>query len=232
MRRPNGTIAATAAVLAVATLLVNAQQTVLTGVHPISGRRYANVMGYEGADWLDRFERETEEQPDTAIDALQLKKGNVVADIGAGSGFMTVRLAMRVGPTGHVWAKDIQPEMIDLLQKRITKQKATNVTAVLGLIDNPKLPASTMDLELLVDVYHEFSEPQQMLRGLRNALKPGGRLVLLEYRKEDPTIPIRPDHKMSIPEAKLEVEAEAFSLSQVDERLPRQHIMIFTKPAQ
>lgn len=199
------------------------------GVHPISGRVYAGVMGYTGAAWLDREERDIEEEPDIAIDALGLKNGFVVADVGAGSGYMTVKMSKKVGATGRVYATDIQPQMLDLLQQRLTKSKITNVTTVLGAVDDPKLPANTLDLELLVDVYHEFQEPQKMLRGLRNALKPDGRLVLLEYRKEDPTIPIREDHKMSVDVAKKEVEAEGFKLSRVDTRLPRQHILIFTK---
>jgi ubiquinone/menaquinone biosynthesis C-methylase UbiE len=143
---------------------------------------------------------------------------------------MSVRMARRVGPTGHVYAEDIQPQMIELLKQRLAKEQITNVTPVLGLIDDPKLPEASIDLMLLVDVYHEFSEPQKMLRGMRAALKPGGRLVLLEYRKEDPKVPIRIEHKMTVGEAKLEVEAEGFLLSKVDERLPRQHILIFIKP--
>jgi SAM-dependent methyltransferase len=213
--------------LLVVTLIVDAQQA--ADVHPISGRRYAPVMGYQGADWLDREERDIEEEPDRAIDALGLKKGDTIADIGAGSGYMSVRLARRVGPTGRVYAEDIQPQMIALLQKRLAREKIGNVIPVLGLIDDPKLPAAGVDLELLVDVYHEFSKPQEMLRGLRSALKSGGRIVLLEYRKEDPTIPIRFEHKMTIAEAKMELEAEGLTLTNVDERLPRQHVLIFTK---
>jgi len=199
------------------------------GVHPISGRRYAAYMSYQGAEWLDREERDIEEEPDRALDALGLKRGDVVADVGAGSGYMSVRMAKRVGNEGRVYAEDIQPEMIALLNKRLTKEKVANVVPILGLITDPKLPEATMDLILLVDVYHEFSEPQQMLRGLRAALKPGGRLVLLEYRKEDPNVPIRLEHKMTVAEAKMELEAEGFTLTKADERLPRQHILIFTK---
>jgi SAM-dependent methyltransferase len=205
------------------------QQGARPGVHPISGRPYANVMGYQGADWLDREERDIEEAPDAALDALGLTPGLVVADVGAGSGYMTVRMARRVGADGHVYATDIQPEMITLLQERLVDEKIANVTPVLGLVDDPKLPEGAIDLELLVDVYHEFSEPQEMLRGLRKALKPGGRLVLLEYRKEDPRIPILELHKMTVDEAEQEVEAEGFELTSVDERLPRQHILVFTR---
>ncbi len=206
-----------------------AQERARPDVHPISGRQYANVMGFQGAEWLDREERDIEESPDTAIEALGLTPGLVVADVGAGSGYMTVRMARIVGAGGRVYATDIQPEMIELLKERIVDEKIANVIPVLGLVDDPKLPDGAIDLELLVDVYHEFSEPQQMLRGLRRALKPGGRLVLLEYRKEDPTIPILELHKMTVAEAKQEVEAEGFELTRVDERLPRQHVLIFTK---
>ncbi len=213
-------------VVAMAALSAIAQQP---GVHPLSGRRLADVMGYEGADWLDRRERADEEAPDQAIAALGLKRGDTVADVGAGSGYMTVRMASKVGPSGRVYAEDIQPEMIELLKQRLVKEGVTNVTPVLGSPDNPNLPPLSLELALLVDVYHEFQAPQTMLRHLREALRPAGRLVLVEYRKEDPTIPIRPEHKMSVAEAKREVEAEGFKLWAADERLPRQHILIFKK---
>jgi ubiquinone/menaquinone biosynthesis C-methylase UbiE len=119
--------------------------------------------------------------------------------------------------------------MLKMLAARLARENVRNVTLVPGAIDDPKLPASSLDLVLMVDVYHEFAEPQKMLRGIRNALKPGGRLVLLEYRKEDPDVPIRPEHKMSVAEAKMELGAEGFTLSRVDSRLPRQHILIFSK---
>jgi ubiquinone/menaquinone biosynthesis C-methylase UbiE len=202
------------------------------GVHPISGRRFAPVMGYQGADWLERAERDDEEAPDVALNVLKIAKGSAVADIGAGSGYITERLAARVGSTGRVYANDVQPQMLQMLARRLARKTITNVTLVQGEIDDPKLPGESVDLEIMVDVYHEFSRPQAMLRRLREALKPGGRMVLLEYRKEDPAIPIRPEHKMSVAEAKLEVEAEGFTLAKVDESLPRQHILIFTaKPA-
>jgi len=198
------------------------------GVHPLSGRQYALTMGVEGADWLDRAERDQEEDPDRAIDVLKLQKGATVADIGAGSGYMTEKLAKKVGPMGKVFATDIQPGMIDLLSKRIAKRKLANVTPILGTQDDPRLPIETIDLAIMVDVYHELSQPQLMLRHIKASLKPGGRLVLVEYRKEDPNIPIRPEHKMSVAEAKLEVEAEGFKLTQTNEDLPRQHILVFT----
>jgi ubiquinone/menaquinone biosynthesis C-methylase UbiE len=216
-----------AAIGAVTALSVVAQQA--TGVHPISGRRYATVMDARGAEWLDRNERETEENPDEALSIIGIKKGSSVADIGAGSGYMTVRLSKRVGSNGVVYASDIQQPMLDILDKRLKSSRITNVQLVLGAPDDPKLPPASIDLALLVDVYHEFSQPQAMLRGIHQALKPGGRLVLLEYKKEDSSIPIRPEHKMSVSEAKMEVEPEGFRLGRVDDGLPWQHILVFNK---
>jgi ubiquinone/menaquinone biosynthesis C-methylase UbiE len=226
------TLAVAAALAWVATIGGIAQQAgvaVPSDVHPVSGRRFAQVMSAAGAAWLDRPERIEEEEPDRALDVLKIAKGAVVADVGAGSGYMTAKLASRVGPAGKVYAVDIQPEMLRLLGLRLKQQNIVNVLPVQGEVNDPRLPADTLDLELMVDVYHEFSQPQTMLRHLRAALKPAGRLVLLEYRKEDPSIPIRPDHKMSVSEAKQELEAEGFTLSQVNESLPRQHILVFTK---
>src|SRR6202049_2753377 len=199
--------------------------------HPLTGRRIAPVMGVAGADWLERPERASEENPDLALDALGIHPGMVVADIGAGTGYMTLRLAKRVGPTGKVYANDIQPEMLRLLRQNAEKSKLKNVETVLGSDVDPKLPAGQMDLVLLVDVYHEFSHPQIMLRKIRETLKPNGRLGLLKYRKEDPSITIRPEHKMSVAEVRTELEAEGFHLGPVIETLPRQHILILTKAA-
>ena len=213
----------------VATVSLLAQTVAAPAVHPISGRRFAPVMGWQGAEWLERSERELEEEPDKALDALGALSGLTVADVGAGSGYFTVRLAARVGPKGRVFANDLQPEMLKMLAARLARNNVRNVTLVQGRVDHPRLPAASIDLALMVDVYHEFSEPQKMLRGLHEALKPDGRLVLLEYRKEDPDVPIRFDHKMSIAEAKLELEAEGFTLTRTDARLPRQHILIFSK---
>ena len=199
------------------------------GTHPVSGRHIAPVMGYQAAEWLERPERVQEEDPDRALNVLNIAKGSSVADVGAGSGYWTVKLSERVGPTGKVFANDLQPQMLDILRSRLSATGITNVTLVQGTVSDPKLPPSSVDLELMVDVYHELSQPQAMLRGLRDALKPGGRLVLLEYRKEDPSIPIKFEHKMSVAEAKLEVEHEGFTLAEVNESLPWQHILIFTK---
>ena len=230
MRR--GTIRASWSIVIAAVVVSAAAAQPRPGVHPVSGRRIAPVMGYQGAEWLERVERVDEEEPDVALNVLQIPKGAAVADIGAGSGYMTERLAARVGPTGRVFANDLQPQMLYLLSKRLEERRITNVTLVQGTVDDPKLGPASVDVALMVDVYHELSQPQVMLRRLREALKPGGRLVLLEYRKEDPTIPIRFEHKMSVAEARMEVEAEGFTLAKVDEALPRQHILIFTvKPS-
>lgn len=182
-----------------------------------------------GADWLERSEREIEEMPETALDKIGIREGMTVADVGAGVGYFTVRLGRRVGPTGKVYAIDVQPEMLSIMKQRAAKANLKNIVPVLGTESDPKLPPASTDLILLVDVYHEFSQPQKMLDQLRNSLKNDGRLVLLEYRKEDPHIPIRSEHKMSVAEAKAEVEAEGFRLEKVLSDLPRQHILIFRK---
>ncbi|HEV3197488.1 MAG TPA: class I SAM-dependent methyltransferase [Bryobacteraceae bacterium] len=210
-------------------LLLNSPVLAQQGVHPITGRQFAGVMGPAGADWLVRPERESEEQPDAALDAIGVVKGSTVGDVGAGAGYMTWRLAERVGPSGKVYANDIQQKMLDLLRKNMEQRKLANVETVLGALDDPKLPPGALDLVLLVDVYHEFSEPQLMLRHIRESMKPDGRLVLLEYRAEDPKVPIRPEHKMTVAQAKAEVEPEGFRLDRVLETLPRQHILIFRK---
>ena len=166
------------------------------GVHPISGRRFAPVMGYQGADWLERSERDEEEAPDIALNVLKIPKGASVADIGAGSGFITERLSARVGPTGRVFANDLQPQMLQILGRRLAQRKITNVTLVQGTVDDPKLDPASVDLEIMVDVYHELSQPQAMLRGLRAALKPGGRLVIVDFPAGSP-FPDHPDQKQA-----------------------------------
>jgi SAM-dependent methyltransferase len=197
--------------------------------HPVTGRTIAGVMGMGGADWLERAEREEEEQPEKALDAIGIREGMTIADIGAGVGYFTFRLAKRVGPGVKVYANDIQPGMLARLQRRIKKNGVTNVEPVLGNETDTKLPANCCDLALLVDVYHEFAQPQVMLRGIASALKPDGRLVLLEYRKEDPDVPIRFEHKMSVEEVKRELTAEGFVFDKLLDPLPRQHILIFRK---
>jgi precorrin-6B methylase 2 len=196
-------------------------------VHPVTGRKYAGVMSADGAGWLTRPEREEEEHPDEALRDIGIIKGSVVADIGAGSGAVTWRLAQLVGPGGKVYANDIQPRMLELLRQNMAQRKISNVETLLGAEDDPKLPPASVDLELLIDVYHEFSHPQEMLRHLRDALRPDGRLVLLEYRGEDPAVPIRAEHKMTVAMVKAELEPEGFRLDKTIETLPRQHILIF-----
>jgi ubiquinone/menaquinone biosynthesis C-methylase UbiE len=197
--------------------------------HPLTGRKIAPVMGVGGAGWLERSERDSEEAPDAALDALGLEKGMIVGDVGAGTGYFSLRMARRVGPEGKVYSNDVQPEMLEKLRANAARAKLGNIETVLGSEADPKLPRNELDLVLLVDVYHEFSRPQEMLQHIRASLKPTGRLVLLEYRKEDPAVPIRPEHKMSVAEVKTEVEAEGYKLDKVIETLPRQHIIIFKK---
>ncbi len=216
---------------AVAAALVLIAPAFGQGVHPKSGRRIASVMGVGGVDWLERVEREREESPSKAIDLLDLKPGMVVADIGAGVGYYTLRMAKKVAPGGKVYASDIQPEMLTLLRQRLEETKLDNVELVLASETDPKLPVNAIDLAIMVDVYHELAQPQRMLRKLRQTLKDDGRLVLLEFRKEDPYVPIRPEHKMSVAEAKLELEDEGFKLEKVIPGLPWQHILVFRKSA-
>ena len=215
-------IAATVAVLGVTVI---AQAT-----HPVSGRRIASVMGHEGAAWLERPEREQEEAPSKAIAALNIRPGEVIADIGAGSGYYTLRLADVVGARGRVYATDIQREMLALIRKKIDARATGNVELVLGTETDARLPAAAIDLALMVDVYHELAQPQTFLRSLAAALKPDGRLVLIEFRKEDASVPIRPEHKMSVREARMELEAEGFRFDRVIDVLPWQHILIFRRP--
>ena len=200
------------------------------GVHPVSGRPFALPMSVEGAPWLERRERVEEEEPDLALRLLRVATGSSVADIGAGSGYMTVRLAKLVGPMGRVYANDIQPAMLQLLQQNVVRAKLGNVTPVLGTFDDPKLPPASVDLVIMVDVYHELSQPQRMLQRIGAALKPGGRLVLFEYRAEDPDVPILPLHKMTKGQVKQELEAEGYKQSRVYDDLPRQHLFVFTRP--
>jgi ubiquinone/menaquinone biosynthesis C-methylase UbiE len=200
------------------------------GVHPVSGRVYARTMSVEGAPWLERREREREEDPDLALRLLRIRRGSTVADIGAGSGYYTIRLARIVGPMGKVYASDIQPGMIALIQQNVARAKIDNVVPVLGTNDDPKLAPASIDLAIMVDVYHEFSQPQRMLQRIREALKPDGRLVLLEYRAEDPNVPILPEHKMTKAQVKLEIEHEGFKQSRVYDDLPWQHLFVFAMP--
>jgi ubiquinone/menaquinone biosynthesis C-methylase UbiE len=193
------------------------------------GREIALVMGHEAAGWLDRPEREKEEQPTKLLDALKLKPGEVVADVGAGSGYLTFRMAERVGPTGKVLAVDIQPEMLALIRQKMKQKGVTNVEPVMGTVSDPKLPASGVDTILMVDVYHEFSHPYEMTEAMVKALKPGGRLVFVEYRLEDESVPIKLVHKMS--EKQVIKEMGPFPLKHVKthDGLPWQHVIVFEK---
>jgi ubiquinone/menaquinone biosynthesis C-methylase UbiE len=214
-------LAVSVAIVIGAAALLDAQRR-----HPVSGRVFAPVMGVGGAGWLERPERENEEAPSKAIDLLELKPGMVVADIGAGSGYYSSRIAKQVGPAGHVYATDIQPGMIAILERRIKSEALTNVTAILGGMDDPKLPANAIDLAIMVDVYHELQEPQLFLQRLKAAFKPNGRLVLLEFRKEDPKIPILEVHKMSVAEVDQEMKAEGYVIEKVVDGLPWQHLIV------
>jgi ubiquinone/menaquinone biosynthesis C-methylase UbiE len=195
------------------------------------GREIAQVMGHQGAGWLERPEREKEEQPSKLLELLDLKPGEVVADIGAGSGYHTFRLAPRVGPAGKVLAVDIQKEMLDIIRQRMKEQKVENVEPVLGTETDPKLPAGGVDLILLVDVYHEFSHPYEMTEAMVRALKPGGRLVFVEFRLEDPGVPIKLVHKMTQKQVKKEMEPHPLEHVKTIETLPWQHVIVFKKKA-
>jgi ubiquinone/menaquinone biosynthesis C-methylase UbiE len=185
-------------------------------------------MSAAGADWLTRPERIQEEDPDRILSALDIKKGSTVADIGAGVGYHSWRMSEIVGPTGKVSAEDIQAGMILLLQQNIADRRLRNVDIVLGTPTDPKLPANGVDLVLMVDVYHEFSDPAAMMKHVRDALKPDGRVVLVEFRKEDPAVPIQPLHKMSVADARAELESMGFKFQRSLEFLPWQHIIFFS----
>jgi ubiquinone/menaquinone biosynthesis C-methylase UbiE len=193
-------------------------------------REIAHFMSHQGAPWLEREERETEEAPNRLVSALSLKPGFQVGDVGAGSGYLTWRMARVVGPTGKVYANDIQPEMISFLRTNLLVRGITNVVPVLGTTTDPRLPDNTLDLILLVDVYHECDHPLEMTRRMTDALKPGGRLVFVEYRGEERWIPIKPLHKMTAAQVRKEMALHP-RLAFVENltNLPRQHILIFQK---
>jgi len=193
------------------------------------GRQIAHVMGHEGASWLERRGRKQEEGTDLLVKALKLKPTDVVADIGAGTGFFSFELAKQV-PQGQVLAVDIQPEMITALQDNKRKLKVHNVRPVLGTTINPALPKDSVDLVLIVDAYHEFDHPREMGRAIKRALRPGtGRLALVEYRAEDPNVPIKRIHKMSVAQARKEMAAIGLVLADSVETLPQQHLLLFKK---
>jgi precorrin-6B methylase 2 len=193
------------------------------------GREIAAVMGWQGAAWLERQERDREERTDLLLAALMLQPGMVVADIGAGTGYLSRRMAPAVMPGGKVWAVDVQPEMIRLLQAGITRSGLTQIEARQSAVDDVKLPASSVDLAVMVDVYHELANPYEVMASLLKSLKPGGRVVFVEYKAEDPLVPIKQLHKMS--EAQIKREAAVFALDweRTLRTLPWQHVVVFRK---
>jgi ubiquinone/menaquinone biosynthesis C-methylase UbiE len=194
------------------------------------GRQIADVMSWQGVDWLFRETRNQEEQPETMLDVLKIPRGAVVADVGAGAGYHSIRLAKRVGPEGTVLATDVQPEMIQMLRQNIQAAGVSNVRPLLCTHEETMLPEGKVDLALMVDVYHESTDPEGLLQGLRRALKPKGRLVLVEFRGEDPEVPIKPEHKMTVRQVRREVEPQGFSFLDSLEFLPWQHIILFERP--
>ncbi len=193
------------------------------------GREIAHVMGHEAADWLERPGRAREEGTDLLVPSLQLKRGDTVADVGCGSGYYTRRLAKAVGTNGMVLAVDIQPEMLDLLTNRLAGEMIFNVKPVLGTITDPKLGAATVDLILMVDVYHEFDHPYEMVDAMCRSLKPGGRIVFVEFRAEDPDVPIKAVHKMSEAQVRKEMSVQPLEWVKTVGTLPQQHVIMFRR---
>jgi ubiquinone/menaquinone biosynthesis C-methylase UbiE len=195
------------------------------------GRPIADVMTFHGAEWLVRPSREQEEQPEAMLDALKIAPGATVADVGAGVGYTSLRLARRVGPEGVVLATDLQPEMLQMLMANAREAGVKNIRPIRASMTDTRLPEGKVDLALMVDVYHECSDPVATLRGLRKALKPGGRLVLVEFRAEDPDVPIKPEHKMTFAQVRREIEPQGFKFKEKFDFLPWQHIIVFERPA-
>ena len=195
------------------------------------GRQISHVMGHQGASWLERGSRRSEERTDLLIASLPLEPDFIVADIGAGTGYFSFPVATRV-PQGRVLAVDIQPEMLAIISSRMVQSGTTNVEPVLGGVESPNLAINSIDLAFIVDAYHEFSHPFEMGQGLFDALKPGGQLVLVEYRGEDASVPIKRLHKMTAQQAGKEMRALGFTGPDVLDVLPQQHILIFTKPGE
>ena len=191
------------------------------------GREIARVMGPGGILWLERPERASEEQPQLAIDALGIKPGQTVADLGAGSGYYSFRVAPLVGPTGKVLAIDIEPAMLEAIVQRAQREHISNVATVRSSAQDPNLAAGSVDLLFMVDVYHELEYPYEMMTKVRAALKPGGRVALIEYRAEDPEVAIKPLHKMSERQVRREMQAAGFKHLQTVRTLPLQHLIVF-----
>jgi SAM-dependent methyltransferase len=191
------------------------------------GREIAQTMHFTGAPWLVRESRQREEDCRLLIEALAIQPGQTVCDMGCGNGFYTLELARRVGPRGRVYAVDVQPEMLRMLLGRLAEEGIHNVKPVLGTAIDPRLPKGEVDLVLCIDVYHEFSHPEAMLARIRESLAPGGRLVLAEFRGEDPTVPIKPEHKMTKAQVRAELEPSGFTLAREFDRLPWQHLLFF-----
>lgn len=192
-------------------------------------REISQVMGHLGAGWLERSEREREERTDLLVKNLELKPNEIVADIGAGSGYFTFRMAKLV-PEGKAYAVDISKEMLAIVKGRIGRYKTKNVVPIHSTITDVKLPENSVDCVLIVDAYHEFSHPREMGLSILKALKPGGRLVLIEYRLEDPKVPIKLLHKMTQAQAKKEMKAIGFEWKETRDMLPQQHFMVYIKP--
>ena len=192
------------------------------------GREIAYVMGYQGIGWLERSEREKEENVSKLIKNMRIKSNDVIADIGAGSGYHTFRMAS-LAPNGLVYAVDIQTEMLMAIENKKTFSEISNVETILGTEKSVQLPKNSVDKILMVDVYHEFSFPLEMIFSMKNALKSNGELFLIEYRAEDPLVPIKRIHKMSQKQAVKEMEAAGFKLRKNIENLPWQHCMVFVK---
>ena len=195
------------------------------------GREIAHVMGHQAADWLERPERDEEEHTGKLVAQLPIKPGDIVADIGAGTGYFSRRLAAKTGATGTVLAVDIQPEMLELLTNQMAQAGIRNVKPVLGTITDPKLPPASVDLALMVDVYHEFDHPWEMMETITRSLKPGGRVVFVEFRGEDPAVPIKLLHKMTVAQVRKEMSALPLGWIETIAVLPRQHIIVFRKSA-
>ena len=192
------------------------------------GREIAHVMGYQGAEWLERPERIEEEQPDKVVEQMKLKPADVVADVGAGTGYFAFRFA-RVVREGKVYAVDLQPEMLAILEKRKKELNAENVTGIRGAETGVNLPANSVDVIFFADVYHEFSHPREMMESIVKALKPGGRVVQIEYRGEDPNVPIKRVHKMTVAQCRKEMAVVGLVWKETKDFLPRQHFIVYEK---